>query len=338
MTDSRRWLDLHLCPLLEAAQRQGLQLFANLTGSTKAAAIALKECWAWNELHYTAEGTRARIEVLDRGVFSIAPLGLLEEARLLNVGIRADPEPWQGTDPLRLREAAETLYADYSHGAAASVLHGYDALLRELWFGARPAERLAAMGVSLAGNCASLPPGPLASFLAAVSIGDPAVTVASAGGLCIPASKTHRWSRFVSGGWWEFLVAAWIAELKRELVPHVVIPREGARSDDLEADILVRCRTGEMRAIECKVQPPGRSGFMDMVKLLNDLSHRFGKTRGGFAISPAFWWQVDTQTRDAFAESCATRRIDILDSQEAVERWVDGSDGQAPLPPYEIGR
>ncbi len=325
MDDSFCWLTTHLVPLLDAERKRGKLVIANLTGSTKAAAISLKNCWPhWHELHYTAEGTRNRLEVPGKGLFALAPLPPLEEAGLLNDTIRQQAWRWKKEEISGFPELAALVYTDYLRGREGSVLEANHELIEAMWGQVSAKHRqelLARFGVEQDGASYLLPSGPLQDLLYALRGVDVSVTMRE-GRLAVPCKPTHRYVRFLTGIWLEVLVAHWLKEAGIERAANIEIARDENGSTDSEADILARAPGGGLRLIECKAEPPAASGFTDLVKKLNNQTRHFGKTRCAFIVGPAFWWHCSEGVREQFEGACRLRDISIIDTQVSLLKWL----------------
>lgn len=341
--EAREWLRLRLAPARQRAEQENLAIIANITGSTKAAVLALSEVLDGCELHYTAEGSRNQLEALhhpERQLFSLPSLDELDELRLLNDEVRVRPDPWADIDT---RRYAELIHRDVSAGED-SVLRRHDDGLRALWWPGRDAERRCAQhGIALvSATRARVCPGPLAELLAALAPLDPEACVRDETGLLIPRDREHRWCRFIISDWWEHLVAAWIADTgvtprrNVELVPQRAAA--GGTSLAREADVVFRTLDGELKVIECKVEPDRQRQLTNMSKVLMDLINAVGKTRACFALSPCFWWWVrsdsDRQAREAFEEACRVRGICWATEREEIQAWVGQAAQRQELPPY----
>lgn len=341
LQDSKQWMLDHLCPLLEQHKQKDTLYFANLTGSTKAAAIALDACWAWDERHYTAERTRNMLNVVDHpsGMkdFALSPLELLDEVRLLNPEVRQQQPKLPCEDVEILRKAAQQIFDDYDKGPEHSILGRFGKDLGYLWFEKEKSEEeLNRRGLRIEGKSAFVRDEDLQSFLLSFQALDPSAVYRVGNSLRVPADRKHAWVNFLTGGWWELLVEAWIQEHGAPVTSNIVIVRETQKTADTETDILVRRAGGDLAAIECKAAVPVAAGSIDIVKILNDLSRQFGKTTAALAIGPAFWWVFATENqKDNFREACTLRKIEILDSREDILNWV-GTPEADSLPPYTV--
>lgn len=155
------------------------------------------------------------------------------------------------------------------------------------------------------------------------------------GDLYIPVDRKNEWVRFVSGIWWEELVQHWLEENDTDFCANFIIKREQTKSPDTETDLLVRCADGSLGAMECKVAVPKAAGSVDIVKLLNDLSTQFGKTKAALVVSPAFWWEFAPDLQENFRQACKLRNIEILETKEAIVDWV-GVSKKIDYPSYFI--
>jgi hypothetical protein len=328
------WMRHHLEPGLQEERRKGRRLIANLTGSTKAAAWALDRLLDWDELHYTAESSRDRLEVVGHpagGMFSLPNLEILEEARLLNQNVRQGENPWRDKEVAEVIRAAEAIHEDYRAGEGRSILKQHEALLRALWFGKKSEERSEALrrgGLELEGERAWVSPGPLQDLLGKAAVLEPQVCCVEGGRLGIPAGGKHRWSRFVAGFWWEHLVAEWVKRCACDMVQGVQIMRErdnGRAEVDSESDILLRRVNGELGLIECKVDSPDSKKLTDMALKMGDRAPFFGKASGAFSVSPAFWWNADGEAAAAFRSACKAREFALLETEEALRSWAADS-------------
>ncbi|MFA6809777.1 MAG: hypothetical protein WCR47_01820, partial [Desulfoplanes sp.] len=340
LAGSLLWMKRYLVPVLEKLERPGLRFFANLTGSTKAASIALDKAWKWDERHYTAEGTRNRINVVGHPAkgefFSLPSLDFLEEVRLLNDDVRSLDDPWKDTDPTLVTHAVDFINDDYHRGQKDSVLCRYQNMLNGIWFNSEDREiLLAESGIKVNRKDALLPPGDLQDFFAYFQSLDPDTVYFKDTFLRIPAKKTHPLVRFVTGIWWEILVTRWFQEEGISAEGNVVINRPKTKTADSETDLLVRSGNGTLSAVECKVALPGAAGAIDIVKILNDLSEQFGKTNGVLALSPAFWWNFSKNQRENFEQACKLRHVVILQSREDITTWVSKRGQKNVLPPYQ---
>lgn len=294
LQESADWMDKNLCPLLDQHKKEGTLFFANLAGSTKAASIALNSCWRWDERHYTAEGTRNVLNVDNHpsgtALFSVSPLDILEEARLLNPKVgRRISEPVCDNLGLRI-EAANRIFDDYKQGRGISTLDRYGKNLEYLWFEKeKTSEELSRRGLRIEGKNAFVLDEELQAFLLALQDLDPNAVQRVGDAVRIPATRNHAWVKFLTGGWWELLVETWIQEHGALVESNIEIFREKLKTVDTETDLLVRLATGELGAIECKADVSTASGSIDIVKILNELSGQYGKTKAALAIGPAFW-------------------------------------------------
>ena len=351
MIDCAAWMRQHLEPHLQQDRQEGRRLIANLTGSTKAAALALDRLLDWDERHYTAEDSRDRLEAIgpaSGGMFSLPALEILEEARLLNENVRQEENPWGDEEASAVISAAEAIYEDYRAGAGRSVLKLHEASLRALWFSKKGAERSEALrqgGFEIEGERAWVSPGPLQDLLGNVAVLDPQACLRKGERLGIPAGGQHRWSRFVAGIWWEHLVAGWVKRCACEMVPGVQIMRErenGRAEVDSESDILLRRIDGGVGLIECKVASPDSKKLTEMAWKMGDRTPFFGKASGAFSVSPAFWWNADRAAADAFRDACKRRGFGLLETEEDLRRWAadpeHGSGGEKPAEYFSCGR
>ncbi len=338
--DSILWLTSHLCPLLDEERAIGRSLIANLTGSTKVGAMALKECWPhWHELHYTAEGSRNQIEVISNtsGFYHLPELGLLEDAGLLLDEVQQKPQTWSDEDRHGFLADAEYLYQDYLKGPEHSILARHHDLLSALWYETDQAEQLRWMeqfGLSRQGKQYLLPAGELQDFLARNWTVDPSLQ-REGDYLLLPANSKHPWVKFLGGLWLEHLATHWLSILSLPCEANLLISQPEARGIDSEADLLTRDKAGTLRLIECKVEPPRPSGFTDLAKKLSDLSQRFGKGRTSFLLGPGFWWHCKEGVKERFEEACTLRGIALLQTQEQFNTWLEVQQPTA-LPPYRV--
>lgn len=331
---SAAWFKQHLLPLLDNARQNHHKLIANLTGATKAAVISLNAATEWDERHYTAEYSRDRIEVIGHpsgSLFNLPPLPLLDEARLLNDNVLLVDDHWQSVDPQLLRRAATLIYQDYLQGPTASVLHSHDAILRALWF-TNDAATLTQANIHVADSRASLPPGPLQDFLLQLAPLDPSAVSFDGSNLFIPASRKHRWVRFIIGAWWEYLVYFWIEDRRLPAHRGVIIGRTTPThaEHDSEADILVRRADSTLGLIECKVQPAPKSATNDIARDIGDKKPLFGKSSAAIALSPAFWWDVHPDAATSFRNSCTQRDITLIESEHDLHQWICPHTSDAP--------
>ncbi len=338
LRDSAEWMHQHIGPLLKDHRRQGRRLIANLTGSTKAAALALNQLLDWDERHYTAEGARDRLEAVGHPSgpqFSLPPLGVLEEALLLNDLVRHEKDPWHDRDAALVLAAAEAIYEDYRLGKEDSVLRRNEGALRALWFSRKDEDSTAALcagGIQLADGRAWVSPGALQDLLRKVAGLDPLACSLDGERMEIPASRQHPWSRFVAGTWWEHLVAAWAKRYTLECVSGVKILRSqenGKTGVDSESDILLRRSNGGFAVIECKVDSPDANKLTEIAWKMGDRRPFFGKAFGAISVSPAFWWNASDAASSAFRDACKQRNFTLLETEEDFKEWAPGSTASA---------
>ncbi|MCX8039212.1 MAG: hypothetical protein N3B15_01355 [Planctomycetota bacterium] len=343
MHQAREWMQRRVRPLVGQARGEGLKVIANITGSTKAAAMALAEAADWDEVHYTAEDARHVIEVKghpDGKVFALPPLALEDELELLNDEVRWRPDAYPGID---LAPFARVIYDDVSD-RQRSVIARYDEALRALWgLGGKRPDALAEAGIELLGDgMARIAPGELADFLRRLQPLDPEACRSDGDALIIPRDRDHRWCRFIIGDWWEHLVAHWLAasgvSLRRNCE---LVTSGGVHRQSREADIVFRAHDGVLSVVECKVQPGKNRQLTELAKVLNDLVDVVGKTRGHFALSPCFWWELrsdsDWQAKEEFERACKQRGIKIASSEKEIRDWA-GSRRTDAAPEYLLAQ
>lgn len=333
LKEAGNWMQRHLVSRLEQLRSNQLRPFCNITGSTKAAALALKECWEWSEIHYSPEDQRDCLETLahPQGYrFGLPALPPLEELRLLADKVLPLPDPWSGQSLLPF---AQRILQDYEAGPEASVLFRHEDLLRHIWFdGEAPP---AAGNLPVQSGRVLLPPGPLTDLLADLAALDPGSCDAEGGGLWVPAKRDHRWVSFVVGHWWEAMVGDWLRSAGCPTIPGVRIVRQdgGPVAGDSDLDVVVRCESGQLLAVECKVSPPGPRDLGSLVRTLNDLTRALGKTPGAFALSPAFWWKVQPAAQASFLDACQQRQIKIVESRAQLLELLGKK--RTPWPEYQ---
>lgn len=340
LQESERWMQNNLLPLLQRFNRNSTRFFANLTGSTKAGAMALSHCWEWDERHYTAEGTRNVLNVdkhpSGTAFFNLPPLELLDEVRLLNPLVRKRESRKVCKDTELLISAAKRILEDNSKDQQESILGRFGSDLEWLWFSKeKNAEELSRRRLHIDGDSAFVMDNELQAFILALQDVSPDAVYRVDNAVRVPVDKKHPWVQFLTGGWWETLVATWITEHGTPFEANIEIVRNKVKTPDTETDVLVRCARGELGVIECKAAVPSARGSIDIVKILNELARQFGKNKAGLAIGPAFWWNFSPNQKENFKEACELRNIAILETREVILRWV-GEPEQSRFPEYTV--
>lgn len=341
LNGSRAWMETQLRPMLKKLKEDGFWLFANLTGATKAASIALNGLWDWDERHYTAEGKSDCINVVghpsEQEDFSLPPLDLLEEAGLLNDQVKPSKDTWDGFDFAKIMSMVEYIHADYMGGRDQSVLLKNNDLLTAAWFKKNDYKKLLAENdIEATKKYLRFPPGALSDFLAEFACLDPENVCLENGKLRLPADKKSPVVDFIISKWWEILVAHWFRDQGLQVASNVEVKRPETKSSDTESDIVVRLKNGGISVVECKVALPRSREGIDIVKILNDVSKQYGKSRAMLALSPAFWWNFIPKQREEFEQACDLRNIKILQSRDDIVALYTGKEEKRELPPYEL--
>ena len=319
---TKQWVYDYLSPVLSRKRHEGYRLVANITGGTKVASIALHNCFDWDDIHYTAEAARGLLETAGNiEPTALHPLPLVAEVRLLNDEVQELKDPWENTALDLLLKCGNILHDDYFNHEQ-SIMLKYDRMLRDLWYNiVAPASIKTKYGVIRQDKSWQLPASEIATFFKLFAGLHQDITCTNGGGIIVPADKGHDWVRFISGIWWEHLVAEWAGAHCSEVKMNIAINRNVSTNN--EADILVRTHNNEMRVIECKVEPPGEKELKDIYNKLGSSLSRFGKTKAALMLSPAFFNRIRKgAVRANFLDACAFRDIKVLESQPELEVWL----------------
>lgn len=343
------WLRRHLVPLLQQWQHEGLHCVANLTGGTKAMALALFTCHPWHRLDYLPFGQPlqavrhqpgAADEVLP---FATLAAPAMQQASPMQVARLHNASARQLTpNPLRKAPGAPALAQRIWDGQQTG-----DAALAALWAGldrvwSFQREQHQERTVTLPWQ-AFFPPDvavdgarlqgvhdwlqSLQQLLA--PSGAPALAWDECG-ITLPGNQPHKqgkhWRAWVSGDWLEQLAHHWLmqAGIPSEAVAcNVTGGTQAERSDDQrEADLLVHHRN-ITSLVEIKADlPPGKTPA-DLEQQVSSIGARFGKTRKALLLGPQLLQTLhDSHRARSFWLRCRANSVELLLRPQQLEAFV----------------
>lgn len=347
ITANQAWLAAHLVPRLQEVAHQGGICAANLTGGTKAMALALAACHDWQRLDYQPLGNKPMQSVrashqphyqaqpsTERHLHDAQPLDI---ALLHNDKARiSKPNPVR-EHPLALALAQSLWDAQQAQQPALQALFsGFE----RIWAHERGQHQQTHITQTwtqfLANSSHAL--NHLDDIRTWVTqLGQlhiPALLYADAQGITLPgnasskADKQRQYLRdWISGDWLEQLVRHWLVQQgipTSAMECNIICAGEDASGSQREADLLVHHRH-VTSLIEIKAGLPPHKATAELETQLSSLGSRFGKTRKALFLGPQALRAMRAQRRsEDFWLRCRANQVTLLLMPEQLYRFVQG--------------
>lgn len=318
LVEAQRWAAEELAPKLQ--QLPNPQVL-NLTGGTKALALAMLYAHPWQECHYKA------FQSLHLERFTI---------------VNGQPAPLTNKSLVAASiDQAVRLYCDISHEPHSPWARGL-ALARQLWEGLEQDDagllelfnvfsQVWVTGREHLPWKESMVYWPLATLTNAPAVTawfeqlqelDPDSLYIKEQQLHFPGNRRHRRQRharqWISGGWLEELVYYWLSEVipERQLALNVRSQTNADNYSQREADILF-LHKGVTWVMEIKADvPPGQS-LSDMENQLSGNAERYGKTSKILFIGPQLTKKLHAEQKwESFTGRCRGNNVNVCASRQ----------------------
>ena len=345
ITDNQAWLTAHLTPRLQEVTRQGGICAANLTGGTKAMALALAACHDWQRLDYQPLGNKPMqsVRASQQPHYLEQPSALphLYDARPLDIA-RLHNEKARVSKPNPVRDHPDSLELAQriweAQQAQQPALQALFAGLERIW--AHQREQYQQASVTLAwsqfladGSYAQAHVNDIRGWVTALgSLHTPPLLHADAQHITLPgntSSKAHKLLRaWISGDWLEQLVRYWLLQQNipaTAIECNIICAEEDASGSQREADLLVHHRH-VTSLIEIKAGLPPHKATAELENQLSSLGSRFGKTRKALFLGPEALRAMRAQRRaEDFWLRCRANQVTLLLTPEQLHSFVQGN-------------
>lgn len=343
---NQAWLATHLVPRLQEVARQGGVCAANLTGGTKAMALALAASYDWQRLDYQPLGNKNKpmqsVRASHQPRYQAQPSAVpqLQDAQPLDIA-RLHNEKARISKPNRVRkhpralELAQRIW-DAQHTQQPALQALFTGLER-IWVHEREQHQQASITQTWAQFLAD-------SSNVLVNLDDIRAWVTELGSLHTPPllhadaqyitlpgntnSKTHKPLRdWISGDWLEQLVQHWLVQQDipaAAMESNIIGAEEDASGSQREADLLIHHRH-VTSLIEIKAGLPPNKATAELENQLSSLGSRFGKTRKALFLGPPVLRAMRAQRRsEDFWLRCQANQVTLLLTPEQVHSFVQG--------------
>lgn len=318
LTEAQQWATHDLSPQLSRLSERAV---LNLTGGTKALALALLHGHHWTECHYKA----FQRPLLERFTLRQGQPAPLPDHELKAAGI----------------DQAVRLYCDIRHTPHRPSACGL-ALARQLWQGLEQGDAglLALFKVfnrvwalerdephwkhNTVGwprhtlNQAVLP------WFEQLQQLDPEHIYSDEQQLYFPGNRRNRKEsglrQWISGGWLEELVYYWLSQVipEQQLALNVRSQTNPDNHSQREADVLL-LHKGVTWVMEIKADVPPGHALSDMENQLSSHAERYGKTRKVLFIGPELRKKLEKNNKwESFAGRCKGNRVDLCHDQPSL--------------------
>jgi len=341
--DTQRWLHEVLLPYMQRPELAHLPKHLNLTGGTKAMAVALVACRRWDGLDY--KGLSAmHLQVLRPPAASGDPFELHASPEL------ADPSPLdvaelynphiQTLKPNPIIQQHEALSAELAGDLwlAQSERHaGLEALLEafeRVWVLGKDQNAYQCAQATIDLQPPSVDPAPtgrtLADWVQRFDALCPGVLALQQRQLTLPGNRTSKahehWKRWVSGDWLEQLCQLWLRDLglpNSAIVGNLKVGESAHQSaTQREADVFVHYRS-QSYLIETKAGLPPDTKASDMEKQISSLAGRLGKVNKVLLLAPSLMHSLQQDNRwDGFKLRCSSNNVQSVISQLDLQKLL----------------
>lgn len=348
---NQAWLATHLVPRLQEVTRQGGVCAANLTGGTKAMALALAACHDWQRLDYQPLGNKntpmqsVRASQQPRYQAQTSAAIHLQDARPLDIA-RLHNENASVSKPNPVRDHPDSLELAQriwdAQQAQQPALQALFAGLERIWAHEREQHQQASITLAWSqfladGSHAQAHLDDIRAWVAALgslhASTTPPLLHADAQCITLPGndpgkSKAHKHLRdWISGDWLEQLVRHWLVQQgipTDAMESNLIGAEEDASGSQREADLLVHHRH-VTSLIEIKAGLPPNKTPGELENQLSSLGSRFGKTRKALFLGPEALRAMRAQRRsEDFWLRCRANQVTLLLTPEQLYRFVQG--------------
>lgn len=351
---NQAWLAAYLVPRLREVTRQGGICAANLTGGTKAIALALAACHDWQRLDYQPLGNKNKpmqsVCASHQPRYQAQPSAVphLHDAQPLDIA-RLHNEKARISKPNRVRESPSALdLAQRIWDAQQAQQPALQALftgLERIWGHEREQHQQASITQTwaqfLADSSNALPHlDDIRTWVTQLgSLHTQPLLHANAQCITLPGntnSKAHKQLRdWISGDWLEQLVRHWLVQQDipaAAMECNIIGAEEDASGSQREADLLVHHRH-VTSLIEIKAGLPPDKTPGELENQLSSLGSRFGKTRKALFLGPEALRAMRARRRsEDFWLRCQANQVTLLLTPEQLYRFVQGDNRIWPDP------
>ena len=355
ITANQAWLAAHLVPLLQMATRQGRVCAANLTGGTKAMALALAASYAWQRLDYQPLGNKPMQSVNASGQphyqAQSAAVQQAQDAQPLDIALLHNEKARIGkNNPMRQHPRALKLAERIwdAQQAQETALLALFAGFERIWVHQREQHQTASITLPWAqflGDSAAAAPHweALHEWIEVfASLHTLPLLEADTKSITLPgnkASKQHKFLRdWISGDWLEQLAQHWLEQAgipTTAIASNVTCAAEDASGSQREADLFVHYQH-TTSLIEVKAGLPPDKAPSDLENQLSSLGSRFGKARKALFLGPQVLSAMRSlrKTQD-FWLRCQANQVTLLLKPAQLQAFVLEKN---PWPALERGK
>ena len=352
---NQAWLAAHLVPRLKSATRQGWACAANLTGGTKAMALALAASYAWQRLDYQPLGNKPMQSVSASGQphYQAQPVAAqqAQDAQPLDIALLHNEKARIGkNNPIRQHPRALQLAQRIwdAQQAQQTALRALFTGFERIWVHQRYQHEQASITLTWAqflGDTTDTSPHWKAIHQwieELASLHNPPLLSADEQSITLPgnkAKKQHKLLRdWISGDWLEQLAQYWLEQAgipTTAIASNVTCAEEDASGSQREADLFVHYRH-TTSLIEVKAGLPPDKAPSDLENQLSSLGSRFGKTRKALFLGPQVLNAMHIQRKaQDFWLRCQANQVTLLLKPEQLQAFVQGEN---PWPKLERGK
>ena len=341
---NQAWLAGHLLPRLQEVTRHGGVCAANLTGGTKAMALALAACHDWQRLDYQPLGNKPMqsVRATHQPHYQAQPSAPhLHDAKPLDIALLhnekariSKPNPVR-EHPCALELAQRIWDAQQAQQLALQALFtGFE----RIWVHEREQHQQSSITLEwlqfLADSSDAM--AYLDDIRAWVTklgcLHTPSLLYADALHITLPGntnSKAHKQLRdWISGDWLEQLVRHWLVQKDipaTAMECNITCAEEDNSGSQREADLLIHHRH-VTSLIEIKAGLPPDKTPGELENQLSSLGSRFGKTRKALFLGPEALRAMRAQRRsEDFWLRCRANQVTLLLTPEQLHSFVQGN-------------
>lgn len=321
------WVMQYLQPRLQ--QQNHSDCILNMTGGTKALSFVLTQAYPWQELHYQpfqdSEAYLERLQLLSpqspqslaRVDLSAAAISPVENALLYVQDAKPHSRNPISDHPDSLALALLLLEAQQANRHSLSVANFWGKitpLLNQIWQVKYPKEQ-PYVACELPAQLREHPN--FIQFIARINqlhAKKPAIVLTETG-MKIATKQNHsleHWRKWVEGGWFEQLVAHWLAEAGIESQNMVVnvqlIPEDNEQGQ--ETDILLQHRNS-LYVLELKADLPETKTVAEFENQITSLSSALGKVKKVLVLAPAVKNRLTDEQWTFFEARCQSKQVKL---------------------------
>lgn len=341
VADAIPWIKAILTPRLDRLRDQGIRPMLNLTGGTKALAIAMAHGYDWDTIDYKPERSEAMesfrfgrdraLEIVEATPPSSQALLPLDVARLYAEHVEeahsSELSDIGNTDAIRLAKHIWQAQSNRDPG-----LHALFDALTGIWSAGRGRDCWAKPIVTLSWKeFSDAKPKQLQGWMEQINTLSPDAFEWNNAKISLPGNKARglgqELRRWLSGDWLEQLAHCWLLEAG---LPCTAIirnlksaddPRESATSRETDLFIHYRDRTS---LVEAKAGLPPLHSPAELERQVSSLGdHRFGRTRKSLLISPLLRNRLTArQGLENFELRCQANRVTLLTDKDGLSDFI----------------